>query len=168
MLPDDGKRYELIQGDLYVSPARSTEHQKLVSRLLIALAGGLGDSAIVLVAPVDVIFEQTSVVQPDLVIVRAERKAIVTKRAIEGAPDIVIEIVSPGSEDRDRLLKRKLYERHGVLEYWIVDADYGFVDVLRLEDGVYRDAPKLDRASTLTTPLFPELAVTLEPLFQPL
>jgi len=80
-------------------------------------------------APVDLLLEPTSVVQPDLVIVGASHRHIVTERALEGVPDVVVEILSPGSLDRDLHLERRLYERFAIPEYWIVDAEHGFVGV---------------------------------------
>ena len=170
LLPEDGRRYELMEGDFFESPAPSTDHQTVSRRLLFELMRQLEHPGLAYVfnAPVDVILEDTSVVQPDLVVVAANRKQLVTKRAIEGAPDIAVEILSPSSIDRDRHLKRRLFERFGVSEYWIVDAEHAMVDVLHFVDGGYRQIAKLDRASTLTSRRFAQLAIVLEPIFRPL
>jgi Uma2 family endonuclease len=168
LLPEDGRRYELLDGDLLVSPAPSTRHQTVSRRLLFALMQALEtrDLAQIFDAPTDLILEPTSVVQPDLVIVSAARASIVTARAIEGIPDVVIEILSPNGSDRDERLKRRLYERHGIPEYWIVDPDLGYVTVWRLESGRYEMRAKLDRSSTLDHPDFPDLCVPLLDIFR--
>jgi Uma2 family endonuclease len=117
-------------------------------------------------APVDLILEPTSVVQPDLAIVSAARASIITARALEGAPDVVVEILSPGGSDRDEHLKRRLYERHAIPEYWIVEPDLGFITVWRLEAGSYGLRVRWDRASTLDHPEFPSLRIGLVEIFR--
>ena len=123
LMPDDGQRYEVIKGKLFVTPAPSTTHQRVSKRIQLALMlqieeRGLGQ---VYNAPVDLIFSNTTTVQPDLLVVRKEREAFITERGIETAPDIVIEIVSDSTRSSDRKRKFKLYAERGVREYWIVD-----------------------------------------------
>ncbi len=168
LLPEDGKRYELMEGDLFVSPAPSPWHQTVSGRMLHMLMTQLQDSGLARVfpAPIDLVLEPESVVQPDLVQVGRARKHIVTERAIEGAPDVVVEILSPGSRDRDKHIKRRLYERFAIPEYWVVDPDLGRIEIWRIEAGRYGIRAQLDRASTLTSPDFPELSIPLLPLFQ--
>ena len=133
-LPDDGNRYEAIGGELYVTPAPSVRHQRISKRLYSALEGiveepGLGE---VLFAPLGVRFPATGEgVQPDLLFVSNERREIVAPDELKGAPDLVVEILSPTTAGRDTDLKRLLYERQGVAEYWIVDPDARTVDVWR-------------------------------------
>lgn len=167
LLPEDGQRYELMEGDLFVSPAPSTRHQTISRRLQFALmqALELPGRAQIFNAPADVILEETTVVQPDLIIVGAGNSHLVTPRAIEGAPDVVIEIMSPGSIDRDAHLKLRVYERFAIPEYWVVDPDHGFVEVFAWTKEGYRRRDRYDRASTLTCPLFPEVSIPLAPLF---
>ena len=122
-LPDDGKRYEIIDGELEVSPAPAPRHQRVSGNLLVVLHGyvqahGLGQ---IYCAPIDVILARNSVVQPDLVFVAAGRTSIITERAIEGPPDLAVEILSPWSDERDRVTKADLYARYGVRHHWIVD-----------------------------------------------
>ncbi len=132
--PDDGKRREAIGGDLYVTPAPGVRHQRISVRLLKELyallhAPGHGE---VLHAPVGVEFPETGEgVQPDLLFVSRERQGIVAEEEIRGAPDLVVEILSPTTEERDRGLKRELYERQGVREYWVVDPEEDAVEVWR-------------------------------------
>ncbi|HEX8395567.1 MAG TPA: Uma2 family endonuclease [Longimicrobium sp.] len=139
-LPDDGNRYEVIDGDLYVTPAPRTIHQKVSVRLAGALERhaeehGLG---VVLSAPCDVIFGEDDYLQPDIVFIRRERDGIVTDVGVEGAPDLVVEIASPATAVRDRGIKRHQYAAHGVPEYWIIDTDARAVERYRLIDGELR------------------------------
>ncbi|MGH7343054.1 MAG: Uma2 family endonuclease, partial [Candidatus Rokuibacteriota bacterium] len=124
-LPDDGRRYEILDGELEVSPAPAPKHQAVSRNLVILLHGhvqprGLGS---VYYAPIDVILARDSILQPDLVFIASRRPSIVTERAIEGPPDLAIEILSPWSDRRDRVAKAELYARYGVRHYWIVDPE---------------------------------------------
>ncbi len=135
---EDDKRYELINGRLIEMPAPTTEHQIISKRLFILLERfvGKGNLGLVLYAPVDVILSETTVVQPDILFVAAERTHIVKER-IFGPPDLVVEIVSPGSYHRDRYEKFSLYEKHSVKEYWLVYPEYRAIEVWCLKDGKY-------------------------------
>ena len=130
--PDDGKRREAIGGELYVTPAPSVRHQRVSQRLELALhrllqEPGHGE---VFHAPIGVEFPATGEgVQPDVLFVSEERKGIVASEWLRGAPDLVVEILSPATEDRDRGIKRELYQRQGVREYWIVDPEEDAVEV---------------------------------------
>lgn len=133
-LPDDGKRYEAIEGDLYVTPAPSIRHQRISRRLEWALKEILMDPGHgeMLHAPVGVEFPDTEEgVQPDIIFVSDERKGIVADAWLMGPPDLVVEILSPSTSHRDRGIKLRLYERQRVAEYWIVDADNDAVEVWR-------------------------------------
>lgn len=166
-IPDDDKRRELIDGDLFVTPSPTTGHQTVSRLLLFELMTALERTGLAKVfsAPTDVIFDDTNVVVPDLVIVGRDRQHIVTKRAIEGVPDIVVEILSPGTSERDRHYKRRLYEQFRVPEYWIVDPEYGSIVIFALIDSEYGIRARYDRASTLVCPIFPTLAIELAPIF---
>ena len=145
-MPDDGNRYEAIGGRLYVTPVSKTRHQRVSMRLQYALERilerpGLGE---IFVARFGVEFPATGDgVEPDLAFVSNDRAGIVGDDWIRGAPDLVIEIVSPSTADRDRGIKRQLYERQGVAEYWIADPDENFVDVWR-----FGDDPECERFTT--------------------
>ncbi len=133
-LPDDGNRYEAIEGDLYETPAPSVRHQTISKRLHAALMRLLEDPGHgeVWYAPLGVHFPATGEgVQPDILFVSSERRGIVAPDELKGAPDLVVEILSPTTAVRDRDLKRRLYERQGVAEYWIVDPEAAAVDVWR-------------------------------------
>jgi Uma2 family endonuclease len=136
-LPESRDRYELMDGDLYVTPAPTTTHQIVSKNIQFVLeshvrATGCG---LVLNAPVDVVLGEGSerdVVQPDIVYIDGARFGIVAEAEVAGAPDLVIEIVSPGTERRDRGLKKTVYTRAGVREYWLVDASRKLIEVFDL------------------------------------
>ncbi|MFW6084789.1 MAG: Uma2 family endonuclease, partial [Gemmatimonadota bacterium] len=155
-LPDDGNRYEAIEGALYVTPAPSVRHQTVSKRLYVALLRILEDPGHgqVWYAPLGVRFPATGEgVQPDLVFVSHARRNIVAPDELEGAPDLVVEILSPSTEARDRDLKRRLYERQGVAEYWIVDPRAAAVVVWR-----FAQEPRSERfVDSLPVRLGPEL-----------
>lgn len=168
-LPPDGRRWELIDGDLEVNPAPSTRHQTVSRRLQYELMQQLEEKEIALVfdAPTDVILSNHDVLQPDLIIVRTTRSHVVSQRGIEGPPDIVVEILSAATRVMDRRVKSVTYARFGVPEYWIVDPDLGHIELHRLaQEGAYGAPERFDRASTLTTPSFGEVSVNLARVFR--
>ena len=131
-LPDDGHRHEAIGGELYVTPAPSFRHQRIAQRLERHLLSLLEDPGhgIVVDAPVGVEFPGSGEgVQPDIVFVSAARRDCIVPEGIRGAPDLVIEILSPATAGRDRGVKRKLYQRQGVEQYWIVEPEAEAVEV---------------------------------------
>lgn len=124
-LPDDGKKYQIIHGELYMTPAPSTFHQRILLNLIRTLDPFVNENNLgeILIAPVDVVLSMTDVVQSDLVFVARERLNIITKKNIVEAPNLVLEIISENIETIYRQKKMELYEKHGVGEYWIVDPD---------------------------------------------
>ena len=168
LLPEDGRRYELIEGDLLVSPAPSSRHQTVSRRLQFELMKALEETGLAQVfnAPIDVVLAPTTCVQPDLVVVSAANAGIITDRAIEGVPDVLVEILSPGSRDRDQHVKRELYERFRIREYWIVDPESGLVVVHRHGGERYEVRARYDRSGILECPEFPGLAVPLAHVFR--
>ncbi|ABQ92793.1 Uma2 family endonuclease [Roseiflexus sp. RS-1] len=139
-LPDDGNRYEIIAGVLYMTPAPGTGHQSVSARLVTFLVthvefAGLGR---VFAAPVDVELAPDTVVQPDIVVILSANLDRITPSRIIGAPDLVVEILSPGTAGYDRREKQDAYARAGVGEYWIVDPGAQTVELLTLEQGGYR------------------------------
>lgn len=142
-LPDDGSRYEVIAGELYVTPAPGKVHQVVSARFSWQLRGfateqhRLGE---VLYAPIDVLFAEGDYLQPDIVFLRADHEHYWTKRGIEGPPDLVVEVLSPSTARQDRILKRERYARFGVPEYWIVDPRLRRVEVYRLQEGTDQPA----------------------------
>lgn len=167
LFPEDGRRHEIIGGDHYVSPAPSPLHQTVSRRLQFVLMQTLEEPGIAWVfnAPIDLILSHTDVVQPDLVLVRREQRALITRRGIEGVPDVVVEILSPGGSERDERLKHALYARFGVSEYWVVDPESARVTLHRLGPDGYIIHATFDRSSKLNSPAFPQLAIDLERVF---
>ena len=139
-LPDDGNRYEIIAGVLYTTPAPGAGHQSVSARLVTFLVthvefAGLGR---VFAAPVDVELAPDTVVQPDIVVILSANLDRITPSRIIGAPDLVVEILSPGTAGYDRREQQDAYARAGVGEYWIVDPGAQTVELLTLEQGGYR------------------------------
>lgn len=131
-MPEDGKRYEAIDGELYVTPAPSRRHQRVTVNLVAAFLRLLDDPGHgwVYTAPIGVEFPDTEEgVQPDIIFVSKARSEILVEDGIRGAPDLVVEILSPSTAQRDRTIKRKLYQRQGVAQYWVVDPDTESVEV---------------------------------------
>jgi Uma2 family endonuclease len=135
-LPDDGTRYEIIDGELVVMPSPVVIHQRVLGRMFLAFhtqvqERGQGE---VFVAPLDVIMSPTRVVQPDLIVVRPEHRDILREH-VEGVPDLLVEVLSPSNHKHDLVTKRRFYARNRVSEYWIVDPEAQTVEVLELVDG---------------------------------
>jgi Uma2 family endonuclease len=157
---------ELIEGDLVMSPSPDASHQRLVRKLVVALDGYLKRKPIgeVFPSPMDVILSLHTVLQPDLVVVLRGRASVVKDR-IRGAPDLAIEILSAATSERDRLLKRELYARHGVREYWIVDPDARTIEVYSGR-GRRFGAPRIfEKGDRLSTPLLKDLRLALKELW---
>ncbi|MES3629219.1 MAG: Uma2 family endonuclease, partial [Longimonas sp.] len=116
----EGAPYQLIDGSLVMSPAPTSNHQRIVAYLYRALYACVEDGGEVLFAPIDVKLSDTNVVQPDLVFVAKERLDVIGEQVIDGAPDLVMEVLSPSTAHHDLTTKKRLYEMHGVQEYWVV------------------------------------------------
>jgi Uma2 family endonuclease len=163
LLPDDGKRYEILDGDLYMTRAPATRHQMIVTRLSNLLFTYLERNPIgtVLTAPCDVLLSDIDILQPDLLVVLQDGVARITDKNVQGPPDLVIEILSPGTAGRDRDLKRKRYEHFGVREYWLVDPDQNTVEILRLEQNRFTRACLASRPSQASSTLLSDLILDL-------
>jgi Uma2 family endonuclease len=135
-LPDDGLQHEIIDGEHYVTAAPTFRHQNIAADLFASLAAHLAEPGRgkVLFAPLDVVLSPHDVVQPDLLFLSAARYAAALAadpRYLEFPPDLLVESLSPSTRHKDQDLKRRLYERAGVPEYWLVDPDFITVDVYR-------------------------------------
>ncbi len=164
--PDD-VRYQLIDGELILAPSPTDKHQALSVRLTVALfqfvqQHHLGE---IRVAPLDVILAEHEVFQPDILFVSNDRREIITPANIQGAPDLVVEILSPSTRRNDRGHKLDVYSRYGVWEYWIVDPDAGLVEVLAAGDSGLALAATFSLEDVLVSPLLPGLAVELDQVF---
>ena len=166
-LPDDGKRYEILRGDLAVSPSPNRKHQRLVQavyRWLYERERQEGGQAFV--APFDVIFDEYNVTEPDVLFVRAERLHIVTEAHVQGAPDLVVEVLSPSTRSRDLGVKAHLYARFHVSEYWAVDPDMNTLTIYRLTTDGYQVTGPFRVDEVVQSPLFPETALAIADLFR--
>lgn len=165
-LPED-RRYEIVDGDLYMVPAPVPFHQRVLRNLEYYLhgfvsEGGLGE---VFFAPCDLVLSETDVVQPDLFFISKDRLSIIGETNIQGAPDLVIEILSPATEQRDRGVKQKLYARGGVSEYWLVDPAAKTVEVLTLKSGRYERAGVYRSTEVLRSVVLTGLSIPLSQIF---
>jgi len=167
-LPSDGRRWEVIEGELEVNPAPTPRHQTVSRRLQFELMRVLEEPGIAEVfdAPIDLILSDTDILQPDLAIVGSDREHLISERGIEGPPDIVVEILSPSTRVLDQRVKKRTYARFSVPEYWIVDPVGGHLDLFRLTEADYVLEQRFDRASVLTTPSFAEVEIALARVFR--
>jgi Uma2 family endonuclease len=170
LFPDDGKRHELIDGEHYLTPSPNIRHQRISGRLHLIIAGWLESHSIgqLFYAPLDVVFTQYDVVEPDLLYVsNARASEILTEKHVTGTPEIVIEIASRGTRKRDESIKKRLYERAGVTEYWVVDPDIDGIRVYPRAAGGFGRARALsaEAGDVLTSPLLPGLEVPLVRVF---
>jgi Uma2 family endonuclease len=172
LFPDDGKRHELIDGEHYVTPSPNVRHQQIQGDVFAMIWNYLEAHPIgrVFTSRLDVVFSRFDVVEPDIMYVSHERaKTVLTTANVQGAPDLVIEIGSPSTRQRDETIKRHLDERSGVSEYWVVDPD---IDVVRVytpsSDSGFGRPVELSREAgdVLTTNLLPELDLPLTRIFR--
>ncbi len=170
----DEIRCELIDGVIYdMTPAPVLDHQRLLGQFYLKLSqivsgkrsgGGDGQNCEVLVAPVDVVLAEDTVVQPDLVVV-CDPDKLANGKYVDGAPDLVIEVLSPSTALKDRREKRHLYEKSGVKEYLLIDPEEHYAEYFRLEDGDYGPSELLGPEDSLALVLFPTLSQTLAEMF---
>lgn len=167
-LPDDGRRYEIIEGALYVANAPDFDHQFTVSEIQRQLANFVLEHQLgqVIPAPFEVHLSPVSrPVQPDVFFVRPERRLARGAKFFAGAPDLVVEVISPSSIRTDRNIKFTAYEQAGVAEYWIVEPKYGFVEVYTLSAGEYALVGQFDHDDVVQSKLLPELKIIAHTLF---
>jgi Uma2 family endonuclease len=165
-MPDDGKRYEVIDGAIHELPTPFLTHQRILGRLHRRIYScAEADGGELFIAPLDVILSPSNVVQPDLMFVARQHASRVQLHGIVGAPDIAIEILGDFTRDRDEVVKRELYERFRVPEYWIVDPDAKTVKVLRREIARYETVATFSNNDTFTSPTFRDLQLSLATIF---
>ena len=163
----DDARYELIDGELVLMPSPRIIHQILLLKLASLLDAFVEENFIgrVLIAACDVYFSDTVILQPDILFVSNARAHIITEANVQGAPDLVVEIISPSDPNRDRVRKRRIYERHRVGEYWLVDPYARNITVLLLGDDGYETAGIYGVGDTLTSPTLRGFALDVSDLF---
>jgi len=169
LIPEDGRRHEILDGEHYVTASPFIRHQDVVSNLHFALTvfnrtHRLGK---ILLAPTDVILSPHDVVVPDLIFVSKERLGIVGEKNVQGVPDLIVEVLSKGTRQRDEGLKLHLYERHEVREYWMLDPDRRTAKIYRRIGNRLQLAASLsvESGDVLSSPLLPGLAVPLSEIF---
>lgn len=168
LLSTDGKRHEIIDGEHFVTPSPMTPHQKVVTELTYFLVAFLKAHPIgvVFVSPFDVVFSQFDVVEPDLLYISKDRSSIVTRKNVQGAPDLVVEVLSEGTAHIDRTTKLKLYSRFGVREYWVIDPEAPAAEIHRAESSGLQLALSLSADGSLTSPLLPGFSVSIRQLVE--
>ena len=170
LFPDDGRRHELIDGEHYMTPSPSERHQRISFNITHHIAAYFDQRPLgrLYAAPFDVVLSKTDVVQPDLLFVSAAKSSILTAQNVQGAPDLVVEILSETTRRTDEIIKRKLYEHFGVQEYWIIDPELETIKVYRIAGQGYQRVAELSREAddTLATPLLPDLRLPLSKIFE--
>lgn len=163
--PDDGKRYEIVEGELHVTPSPSPRHQRVSRRLERNLEEYFGarTAGEVFHAPIDLILTNHDVFVPDVLVV--SDPALVSDRGIEGPPLLIVEILSPSTRKQDRGLKARRYAELGVEHYWIVDPEYRRVECHRASGGAFRPVVEAEGGATLTHPDWDGLEIDLSALW---
>ena len=170
LFPDDGRRHEILDGEHYVTAAPYPRHQAILGELHLWIGTFLRQNRLgrVFFAPVDVLLSRHDIVQPDLLFISNERLTALTEKNVQGAPDLVIEVLSPSTRRIDEGLKLERYELLDVREYWTVDPSRNVVRVYRRSGDRLRKEAELTAAAgdLLTTPLMPGLEIPLDEVFQ--
>ena len=170
LIPEDGLRHEILDGEHFVSPAPRPRHQIALANLNFNLMSFVSEKRLgrVLFAPLDFVFDKHNVAQPDLVFISNERSGLIGDAYISGAPELVIEILSPSTRRTDELIKRSIYERFGALEYWLVDPDRRTVQVFRRAGSVFGSGEifSSEAGESLATPLLPGLTIQVSAIFE--
>ena len=167
LLPEDGNQYELFDGELVMTPSPNTRHQRIVGQLYAelfeyVLEHSLGD---LYVAPLDTIMDEFTVVQPDILFVSQDRVAEVVKERIEGAPDLVVEVLSPSTFHKDLRRKMRVYSQFGVREYWIVDPEEETIELHQRVGEKLQLARKFASGETFESPLLPGFQMQVRSIF---
>jgi Uma2 family endonuclease len=166
-IPPDHNRYEIVDGELFVTPSPITLHQRIVGNLYGHLwqhvrKHRLGE---VFVAPLDVVFSFSTVLEPDVIFVSKPRLGIIGEKNLSGAPDLVVEVLSESTARLDREIKPKQYAFYAVPEFWRIDPSEKTVEIFRLKAGEYELEASLGFGDALTSPLFPGLSLPVSDLW---
>ena len=168
MSTPEGTRYQLLDGEMILAPSPTQKNQSLLANLYRLVYGFVAEAELgrVWFAPLDVVLSNNDVAQPDLMFVSNERAEIVTEANIQGAPDLVVEILSPSTAGYDQGYKSALYARHGVRGYWLVDPEAETVEVLVLSDEYLSSHRVFGTSETLESPILEGLSLELGDLFR--
>ncbi len=164
--PDD-KRFQLIEGELLMTPAPTTKHQRISRNLSFLLNQFVRTARVgeIFYAPTDVVLDDFNVFQPDILLVLNENKGIITKKNIQGAPDLVIEILSDSTASLDLIEKRKLYGQFGVKEYWVASPEHTTIEMYGLKNNRLESSKSFYEGETLASPLLTGLEISLADIF---
>ena len=167
-LPETGPRYQLIEGDLYLAPAPNRFHQDISRNLQFELHSYLKTNPIgkLYNAPFDVYLDEHNAFQPDLIVVLNEHAGILTETGAEGAPELVVEILSPKTRQLDLVNKKRVYATRGVRELWIIDPEPGIVTIHRFAEGGKESVSEAAESGVLMTPLLPGLKISARLLYE--
>jgi len=166
--PDDHYRYEVIDGELYMSPSPKVLHQRTLLRLGLILQNFLtkNQEGEIFIAPVDVILSESDIVVPDIIFIAANNNKILTENNVQGAPDLIIEILSRYNPSNDLVRKKAMYEFYGIKEYWIVDPQEKAVLLYSLMDRKYGEARQLRHNDILHSNILSGLEIKLDDIFK--
>jgi Uma2 family endonuclease len=166
-LPNDGKRYELVHGEVHVTPAPATRHQAVVQNLSLSLGSQVIKNRLgeVWTAPLDVRLSADTALQPDLIFISNARAGIIQEDWIAGSPDVVVEVLSPSTAAHDRATKLPIYAEARVTEVWFIDPTAKIVEVLKLQGKKYLVEATLAGEQVLVSSFFPEWQLPLPDLF---
>lgn len=163
----DGHHYEVVQGVLMMSPAPEPAHQGVIGLIYRYLSDRIFSTrrGLVFTGPLDVVFSAQMTVQPDVLVLLTEHLDRLQKKRIMGAPDLAVEVISPGSVTYDRLVKYSIYERAGIPEYWLVNPEEQTIEIFVLEEGTYRSLGVFQGEQTLPSRIVPEIVVPVAQFF---
>ena len=167
-LPDDRQQYQILEGELVMTPAPFVSHQRISRRLFLQLnqfveRNKLGE---VFYSPFDIVLSNTNVLQPDILFLSNEHKELLTEKNIQGAPDLVVEIISPSTAYYDLFDKKEIYQKFGVKEYWLVDPKKEWIEIYTLEEGSYQLHQRARKTGTVQSKLLNGFSVELIELFK--
>ena len=163
----EGAPYELVRGDLVMSPAPELRHQRIARRFFRALDDAVtkGAGGEVFFAPFDVRLSEDTVLQPDLAFISSTHADRLTSQAVEGAPDLVAEILSPATAHRDLTVKKRLYEVHGVREYWVIDPGQQTIEVFENVEGGFRQRARAVEEGVAESGILDAFEIAVSDLF---
>ncbi|MHB8482278.1 MAG: Uma2 family endonuclease [Nitrospiria bacterium] len=167
-ISDDLNRHEIIDGEHYVTPSPMFRHQRVLSKLFFKLFQWVEDHelGVILPAPIDVVLSDIDIVVPDIIFISKPRLTIKTEKNIQGSPELVIEILSPSTASRDIGIKKRLYEKYGVAEYWVVDPDRKTVSVFTLVNEKFSNSHQFSVKDKLASDQIPGLQISLSSIFK--
>ncbi len=167
LIPDDGLKHEIIDGEHFVNPAPNVRHQRIVLRLIKALVNFVDDNELgeVFASPIDVVFSKNDVVQPDVLFVRKENTGELYGAYVKIVPDLVVEVLSISNRKHDEVRKLKLYDTFNVAEYWIADPEEDIVRIFRRRNASLTLVETVDIDGAITTPLLPGFVLAAHSVF---